>query len=86
MKTVFTFILAALALSTLVACSKLTQENYQNIKVGMSQTEVTSIIGAPTSCDEGFAAKSCIWGNENRNIKVKFAADIALSVTGKGLK
>ncbi len=59
----------------LLACSKLTNENYSKIKIGMSFTDVTSLIGNPTSCDDAVGVKSCRWGDDKRNITVNFVGD-----------
>lgn len=63
--------IAALA-SLLTACSNLTVENYDKLKVGMSYEEVSSILGSPSKCDDVIGIKSCQWGDENRNITVNF--------------
>ena len=40
-------------------CSKLTQENYDKIKPGMTYGQVKAIIGNPDECDSAFAVKKC---------------------------
>ena len=68
----------------LFGCSKVTRENYDQIKVGMAMTEVTALIGEPDSCSGALGAKKCIWGNEAKNITIAFVGDhVALpSMTG----
>ncbi len=56
-------------------CSKLTAENYAKVKMGMTYSEVTAILGAPASCDEAAGFKSCRWGDDQRHATVRFAAD-----------
>lgn len=69
----------------LVGCSKLTQENYDKIEVGMDYQQVMVVIGKPDKCDAAFGTKNCIWGNEKRNITIKFIADKVVLPTMKGL-
>ncbi|MDH4115683.1 MAG: outer membrane protein assembly factor BamE [Burkholderiaceae bacterium] len=69
-----TFLLAAVILAA-AGCSKLTPENYAKVKTGMSYSEVTSILGAPASCDEAAGFKSCRWGDEKSHATIRFAAE-----------
>lgn len=73
-------------LAVLSGCSKLTMENYQKIKMGMDYGEVTGILGKPDSCSDALFAKSCIWGNEQKNITVNFVADKAILFTSKNIR
>lgn len=66
-------------------CSKLTKESYDKIKVGQEYTEVIAILGPAASCDGAMGAKSCIWGNDQKNITVKFIADKVVFMTCKGI-
>ncbi len=59
----------------LAGCSKMTAENYAKLQTGMPLTEVTAILGNPQSCDETLGFKSCRWGDEKRNVTVRFVAD-----------
>ncbi len=70
----------------LVACSKLTLENYNQLKVGMSYQEVAAIIGEADSCDEVLGTRSCVWGKTEQQIKAGFVADKAIAFSHKGLK
>jgi hypothetical protein len=69
----------------IVGCSKITMENYNMLKVGMSYVEVTAVIGAADECSEKMGTKSCIWGTDEKNIKVKFVADTAVYFSKKGI-
>jgi hypothetical protein len=51
----------------------------------MDYQEVVSIIGEPDTCDSVLGAKSCIWGNENKNITIKFVANKVVVPSMKGL-
>lgn len=78
-----------LALSVLIlslaACSKLSDDNYKQIKIGMNKEEVESILGSPDECDGAFSFEACTWGNEDRHITVGYAGDKVLSKSKKGL-
>jgi len=69
-----------------VSCSKLTQENYDRIKVGMSYQEVEKILGSNPTCDSAVGVKSCTWGTAAKHIKVQFVADKVALHSAKGLK
>ena len=80
--------LLALVASALVVsgCSKLSKENYETLKVGMEYSDVTGVIGEPDNCSETLGTKNCIWGNDDKNIKVTFVADKATLFSNSGLK
>jgi len=82
------FFLPALltALLFTAGCSKLTKENYDKLKIGMEYSEVTALLGKPDNCSDSLNVKSCIWGNEARNIKVNFLSDNVVVFTGTGIK
>lgn len=77
-------ITVALLLS-LAACSKLSMDNYQQLKTGMSYNEVTAVIGEPASCEEALGTRTCIWGDDNKQIKAAFLAEKAMLFSHKGL-
>lgn len=74
-----------LASFTLFGCSKITAENYNKLKVGMSYEEVVAVIGAADECSEKMGTKSCTWGNDPKHIKVKFVADNAVYFSKNGI-
>ncbi|MGE5320065.1 MAG: hypothetical protein ACM3KD_07790 [Hyphomicrobiaceae bacterium] len=80
-----TFVLLGLAL-TILGCSKLTQENYDKIAVGMQYDEVTQLIGAPDHCDDVMGVRSCEWGDEKRSIHVNFLGGKVLLFSSSNLK
>lgn len=59
----------------LAGCSKLTADNYTKIKTGMSSQEVQTLIGRPDRCDDLVGLKTCVWGDDKRNISINFVAD-----------
>ncbi|MBU1618525.1 MAG: outer membrane protein assembly factor BamE [Gammaproteobacteria bacterium] len=80
-------IVVLLAVLTLLgACSKLTQDNYDQVKAGMTYDEVTSILGTATHCDEAVGTKSCLWGDDAKNIKITFLAGRATVFSNQGIQ
>lgn len=69
----------------LTACSKVTIENYEQLKLGMSYEEVTGVIGKSSDCTEKVGTRFCTWGNDNKNITVTFIAGKATLYSHKGL-
>jgi hypothetical protein len=78
------WVLLAASIS-LTGCTKLTQENYDKIKMGMEYAQVLEILGKADSCDSTAVMKSCAWGDEKRQIKVQFVSDKVVLYTSKGL-
>lgn len=80
--------LLALVIAALVTagCSKLTPENYAKLKAGLSYEEVKAILGNPTRCDDLMGFKSCRWGDDSRNITVRFAGDQVLLYTAENVR
>lgn len=72
LRSMLATLLAALVLP---ACSKLTPENYDKLKVGMSYVQVKAILGDPASCNDLLTVKTCTWGDDKRYINVNFVAD-----------
>jgi hypothetical protein len=70
----------------LAGCSKLTVDNYMKIKTGIEYSEVVNILGKPDSCSEALFVKSCIWGNEQKNITVNFVSDKAILSSSRNIK
>lgn len=70
----------------LLGCSKLSMENYAKLKVGQDYGEVTAILGDPARCDESLGIRQCLWGDENKGVKVGFAAGKALAFSANNLK
>jgi hypothetical protein len=74
--------LAALALA---GCSKVTQENYDKLKMGMDYAEVVQLLGEPEQCESLIAAKSCTWGKAPKTIAIQLVADKVILFQGQGL-
>lgn len=60
----------------LVACSKVTQENFGKLQDGMSEQEVTAILGAPTESQSvsvlGVSGTTSRWVSGSAVITVRF--------------
>ncbi|QBF24762.1 outer membrane protein assembly factor BamE [Pseudomonas tructae] len=70
----------------LTACNKINQENYSQLKSGMTKVEVEKLLGAPTDCSGALGMSSCTWGDEKSFISIQYAADKVLMYSGQGLK
>jgi hypothetical protein len=70
----------------LAACNKINQDNYTQLKAGMSKSEVESLLGKPGECAGALGMSSCTWGDEQRFISVQYAGDKVMMFSGKGLK
>ena len=67
-------------------CSKVNQENYAKIEIGMSYDDVVAILGEAAACESLIpGTQSCDWGKEGRVINLKFAADNVVFRSAKGL-
>jgi len=73
-------------LAMLSGCSKLTADNYAKLKTGIEYSEVVRILGTPDSCSEALFVKSCVWGNEQKNITVNFLSDKAILSSCRNIK
>lgn len=79
-------LVSVLAMVMLLAgCSKVTKENYDKLGVGMDYEEVVTILGEPENCKDVLGTRSCEWGNDSKNISVKFVADKAALYSSNGL-
>lgn len=77
---------AVLSLFVLAGCSNLSKENYEKLETGMEMAEIEDIIGSADSCEEALGAQACVWGDEEKNIKVKLVAGKAVFFSNKGLQ
>ena len=73
-------------LAMLSGCSKLTADNYAKLKTGIEYSEVVRILGTPDNCSEALFVKSCVWGNEQKNITVNFLSDKAILSSCRNIK
>jgi hypothetical protein len=68
--------LSALALATLLGCSKITQENFAKVKEGMSEQEVIAILGEPTESSSvnvlGISGTTARWVRGDTEVTIRF--------------
>jgi len=55
------------------------------LKIGMEYDAVVDVLGSADECDSALNAKNCTWGDENKNINIKFVANKVVFFTSKGL-
>ena len=72
-------IFIALFFVLLVACSKITSENYVKIKTNMSYAEVVKLLGKPTDQQSvkvmHFSATNATWQHKDKTISIQFLDD-----------
>jgi hypothetical protein len=68
--------LAFAALLLLAACSRITQENFARIRDGMTEQEVSAVLGSPTETSSssilGISGTSSTWRGGDAVITVRF--------------
>lgn len=82
MKSVVVAVLLTLALG---GCSKVNKTNYDRLSLGMNYRETINHLGEPNSCSKTLGTKNCIWGDENKHIKVSYVADTAVVFSSAGI-
>ncbi|GAB6043233.1 outer membrane protein assembly factor BamE domain-containing protein [Endothiovibrio diazotrophicus] len=79
MKTISLRLVVLALLVWLVACTKITQENFDKVRDGMSRSEVEAILGAPTEVSSagvaGLSGTSASWTGEAGSITIQFFND-----------
>ena len=78
-------LMAFAVIAMLSGCSKLTMENYAKIRMGLKYADVVKILGKPDSCSEALIARSCVWGNDQKNITVNFMGETVVLFTSKNI-
>ena len=68
------------------ACTKLTVENYDRLRIGMRFEEVRQLLGQPTRCNDLLTVRSCTWGDDARYIQVSFVADQVVVFNAENLR
>ncbi len=62
-----------------VACSKVSQSNYEQVKQGMSMSQVVHILGEPTHSESiniaGIGGTSATWKEKDAQIDIQFLND-----------
>lgn len=71
-----TLLAAVFVMFLMVACSKVTQENFLKIQEGMSEQEVISVLGSPTESNSvnilGVSGTASRWVGSDAVIVVRF--------------
>ncbi|MCV2885920.1 DUF3862 domain-containing protein [Aestuariibacter sp. AA17] len=67
------------ATAAVTGCTKLTQDNYDKLSMGMSQEDVERVIGEADKCETMIGTVDCYWGEKDaRYINIKFVAGNAV--------
>jgi hypothetical protein len=69
----------------LLGCSKINQENYDKLQVGMEYDEVLKILGKPDNCESILNMKNCIWEESSKIIKIVTVADKVVFLSSQGI-
>ncbi|MGL5037193.1 MAG: lipoprotein [Aeromonas sp.] len=78
-------VIGALIALVLTGCSKLSRENYDQLKMGMTYAQTSAILGKAEHCEDVLGTSSCLWGSEEKNIKIGFIADKATFFSSAGI-
>ncbi len=79
-------VICTFSMLALTGCSKVSKENYDKTKIGMSYEKVVGILGKPDACEKPIMkTKSCTWGSSDKQIKIKFVADIVAWRSSEGI-
>lgn len=74
--TLRTFIVAAAAALLLAACSRITQDNFNRLKDGMTEEEVVAVLGEPTESQSisvlGLSGSAQRWVGRDAVITIQF--------------
>jgi hypothetical protein len=65
--------------------SSVSKKNFDRLKMGMPYEEVITILGPGNKCDSAAGDRSCLWGDEKKNIGVQFTGGKAVFFTSRGL-
>ena len=79
------FFLMAVCVLGLAGCSKVDEAHYAKLKVGMTSAEVKKVLGDADKCDGALGFRSCQWGDDKHNIKVKYIGDKVIGMSKAGL-
>lgn len=80
------YIIIAALLLLLNGCSKVTKENYNKIKSGMTYEEVVTLLGEPEGCSETLGISNCTWKDGEAKISITFISNEVTISIADGLK
>jgi uncharacterized protein YcfL len=79
MQTLWQGFLVVLLSVFLIACSKVTEQNFNQIQTGMTLEQVETILGPPTETKSmtvaGISGTSAVWRDKNTEIDIQFIND-----------
>ena len=79
-------VICMFSILALTGCNKVSKENYDKIKIGMSYEEVVEVLGKPDACEDPIMkTKSCTWGPSDKQIRIKFVADMVAWRSSEGI-
>jgi hypothetical protein len=70
----------------LSGCNKVTKDNYDKIKSGMTYDEVVQILGKPEGCSETLGISNCEWKDNDAMISITFISNQVTIAVAEGLK
>lgn len=79
------FISCLIPMFIFLGCSKINQENYDKLEVGLGYEEVLKILGKPDNCESVLNMKNCIWKESSKTIKIVIVADKVVLLSSQGL-
>ena len=79
-------ITAIVTLTLLTGCSKLTKENYDQVKMGMEYDEVVTLLGKPSTCTESIGIKNCEWKSGDKKVLISFIGDNVTIFSSENVK
>ncbi len=88
MRNIYAPLLVVVAVLLVTACSRLTEDNLQNVHNGMTTDEVKAILGEPTSSQTGSAlgivsGTTYIYHTGTSDVKINFVNDKVIATEGE---
>ena len=80
------YLIIATLILLLNGCNKVTKENYDKIKSGMTYDEVVEFLGKPEGCSETLGISNCEWKNDDAKIAITFISNQVTIAVADGLK
>ncbi|HEY9189247.1 MAG TPA: DUF3862 domain-containing protein [Sulfurovum sp.] len=80
------YLLIAALVLLLSGCNKVTKDNYDKIKSGMTYDEVVKVLGKPEGCSETLGISNCEWKDDDAMISITFISNQVTIAVANGLK
>ena len=68
-----------------IGCSKRNKSNYDRLKIGMAYDDVVKMLGKADTCNSTIGIMNCKWGDDKKNITIKFAGNKVIIFSSHGL-